>query len=119
MDKILTSVPINKTAAVVLSKGEHFTPNKRIANLDSELPIPVKKIPKEAQNILGHKNGRLTVIGFAKDFNGRWVVRCDCGRYTVRSKKALMNPANVDDCCEHCRHLKFLQREQKRKANGL
>ena len=115
VDKILTRVPINKTAAIIVSKGENYIPNKKIANIDSDLPIPIKKVPKEAENIIGHKQGRLTVIGFSKDFNGRWVVKCLCGRYTVRSKKALMNPANINDCCEHCRHFNFLKKEQTRK----
>lgn len=115
MDKILTSVPINKTAAIVVSKGENYIPNKKITNIDSDFPIPTKKVPIQAENMIGRTQGRLTVIGFAKDFNGRWVVRCLCGRYTVRSKKALMNQSNTHDCCEHCRHFNFLKKEHTRK----
>jgi len=105
-----TACPINVTAAKVLFKGEDFTPDKKILTAHSYSPFPTRLVPKNSVDLTGESVGRLTVIGLAEK-RGMWVVRCDCGRYTMRRAKAIRNQNNTYDRCDACRHLLFLKRE--------
>ena len=125
INDIHTRVPVNHTAAaVVLGKGVHFIPNKIITTGDSELPIPTKPLTRhelsqpQFVDLTGKKFGRFTVIGKSRDHGARWVVRCSCGKYSLRKTKAINNPSNAQDRCEECRHLAHLKREQMWRATG-
>ncbi len=118
MDDIHARAPVDRVAArVVFSTGEHFDPNKQVLRNDSETPLRVTPVTKAMLksgsfvNLTGLRFGRFTVLGVAKDFPG-WVVRCDCGRYSTRRAKAIKNPANAQDRCDHCLHLAYLQRNE-------
>ena len=109
--------PVDKTAANVIKGGVYYTPDKRIANVHSPTPLPTRsmwfteKRNPEFVNLTGTKFGQMTVIGISADHKKVWVVRCVCGKYETRSSKAIKNPNNQDDCCQWCRHLKYLQRK--------
>ena len=127
MESIIHRVPVNKTAALVTGKGVHYTPPKKHISREDENPIPCKPYPKTSlkeNDITGRIQGRLLVIGIAADQFSRpdsgadWVCRCQCGRYCCRKRKALINPRNNEDACEHCRHLMYLQRKEHYKAIG-
>lgn len=109
--------PVDSTAGRVVRPGEHYHPDKTIDAVMSETPIPVKPVSKKvAGRIIGQRQGSLVVIGSARDYENRWVVRCDCGQYTIRRSKSINNPNNSDDCCEYCRHMLWQRRvdEQRR-----
>lgn len=113
--------PVNRTALRVLSAGESYTPDKKILTADADY-LPARKVTElqgEAVTAFrtwqGHRFGRMTVIGLSVDVPNRWVVRCACGTYTLRTLKAIRNPANSADACETCRHLMYLQKKQARK----
>lgn len=116
MEDIIARVPINKTAAIVVSKGFRYAPDKKVLTHDSESPhkttrVTIAMLGNPAfTDLRGAVFGRFVVVGLAAEFKGRWVVRCVCGRYSTRRKKAILNPQNADDRCEHCRHLAYLQR---------
>jgi hypothetical protein len=116
--------PVNKTAATVISTGTHFIPNKKQNNNDSELPLAIKRLndsdlaQKDFQDLTGRTVGRFTVQGLSLDSPRHWVVRCVCGRYSTRRAKAIKNPANSQDRCEHCRHLASLQRSEIYRRTG-
>jgi len=122
MDDIINRHPVNKQSAIVTSQGECYTPNKKIQTSDSDTPLKTAPLPqKPGRNFLdltGVRRGRLTVIGLSADQNNRWVARCDCGTYTLRTARAIKNPANTQDRCEHCRHLAFLKREEFYRRTG-
>lgn len=124
MDDIHSRKPVDRLAAQVVQPGVHFTPEKKVLSNDSDTPIAVRPIPKAARSaknfddLTGRKFGRFTVIGLARDFKKQWVVRCDCGRYSTRHSKAVKNPANEQDRCEHCRHLAYLKREEHWRRTG-
>lgn len=109
MDKIIASVPIDKTAALVTGKGYQYTPDKKVLTADQSFPIPTRSVAKNMPDLTGLRCGRLVVIGLARDTAKRWVVRCDCSTFTLRTAKAIRNPANGGDKCEHCRHLDHLK----------
>lgn len=112
------SKPINKTAARVLSRGDEYMPDKRVQNVHSELPLPTVQCGHNRDDLTGFRRGRLVAVGVWAERTDRWVMRCDCGAYTVRSAKAVRNPANEKDACEHCRHLMYLQRHDEYRQTG-
>lgn len=124
MEDMHARVPIDSVAALVTGRGVHFEPNKRSQAGDSEFPIQTRSITFSERNtagfidLTGRRVGRFTVIGVARDFKGKWTVRCDCGRYSTRSARAIKNPANTQDRCEHCQHLAFLKREEFWRRTG-
>lgn len=117
--------PVNSTAARVLTGGEEYVPDKMIGNAADCDYLPVKPIAElhhlaaeEARRWQGHRFGRMTVVGYSADVPRRWVVRCACGVFTLRKLKAIKNPANVFDCCQHCHHLIFLKRQEHYRRTG-
>lgn len=105
MENIASKTPINKTAALVTNKGVHFRPkiNKNGSRLIWEIQPPIKPVPDNANNLVGLRKGRLTVIGILdkkllsinrKCSHSWWVVRCDCGNYSIRRSKSLLKKHN-------------------------
>lgn len=66
-------------------------------------PLATKLPPADGEDLTGRQVGELTVVGYARHYPRSWVVRCGCGVYTTRSSKAIRNPANSGDKCDHCR----------------
>ena len=118
MDDIHAKVPVDRVAVRVVGPGEHFDPNKKIQTNDRSTPIPTRPVPFGVEDLTGTRMGRLTVLGLARDFKKHWVVRCDCGTYTTRRRKSILNPGNGADRCEHCRHLAFLKRDDLWRRTG-
>ena len=118
VDKILTSFPINETAARVTSKGVHWEPQKKIQTQEADAPFPMKKPPLNIKDVTGHRFGRFSVLGYSADGNSKWVCRCDCGRYALRKTRAVLNKENGQDRCELCRHLSYLKRNEVWKRTG-
>lgn len=116
--------PVNRTAARVLSPGEEYIPNKKVMAGDADYleVTALDALQGEARRLAmqwrGHRYGRMTVIGLSATVAHRWVVRCACGVYTLRKLKAIRNPANSWDACEHCRHLMYLKRAEHFRRTG-
>ena len=100
-DRIATGTPVNKTAAgVVSSGGRAWEPEKPPPpGYDHWKAPPAMKAWEGPDrrgltaNLTGTKIGRIIVIGILDDAGRsrglRWVVKCLCGDYEVRSSKAL------------------------------
>lgn len=108
-DKILSSTPLNSTAGRVTSKGTHYTPEIEFGtHKHFDAPPPMKRVPSDAEDLTGRKFGRLTVVGLGDtkrgngSVGGSWVVRCACGDYEHRRRKAILNPENTGDKCRVC-----------------
>lgn len=118
---VVISRPVDRVAASVISRGFQYDPDKKVANLDSDLPIPFRSPnalelkTKSFVDLTGLKFGFFSVIGIYQGGSTkrgmRWVCRCVCGRYAVRVTKSLRNPANQQDSCEMCRHSAHLKRK--------
>jgi hypothetical protein len=116
-------MPINKTAAIVISKG--FEYKSKIKNLNNESKNPLEiKLPttknKNNKNFIdftGFRFARFTVIGMSTA-PYRWVVRCDCGVYCIRKRRAINNPENVQDRCLECKHLAHIKKRYSYIATG-
>jgi len=102
-------VPIDKTARLVVQKGEHYAPDVKIQegkehweNQPHFYPIPKNSIVKK-----GQRQGRLVVLGkrYRSDSRNtppRYIVRCDCGRFEVRTSRSIRNHKNINDRCDFC-----------------
>lgn len=101
--------PIDGNAAGVLRGGAHFVSKKKIQTADQETPHATKPLPRDVPDLRGRVCGWLTVVGLSADVRKKWVVRCVCGMYTLRTTKAIRNPANSADKCEQCRQVEFLR----------
>jgi hypothetical protein len=96
-DRVLSSRPVNRTAAIVVgSKGDHWNAKVPSYHMHSDTPLPIIPMSKadlmnpEYVDLSGTMYGRLKVIGYYG--NKRWVVRCSCGAYEVRRAKAIKSP---------------------------
>lgn len=108
--------PVNKTAARVIkpsSIDDRFDTKKSegaAQHLFWETPKPHVHLARTEKDLTGFRFGRFTVVG--KLIKKKWQVRCSCGNYSARKSKAILNPNNNNDCCEVCRELLFLRREE-------
>lgn len=99
--------PVDAVAARVVARGEQFEYRANVTSLDSDLPLPIKPIPDAARlnpsfkDYTGERFGRFTVLGLSADRKARWVCRCVCGRYGMRSSNAIAAAA-PDSCCDQC-----------------
>lgn len=117
-------IPVNSVAKRVVQKGIHYDPNFK--NLENHYDAPPKKrkVVKDpnCKNFIGHKHGTFTVVGLSEKSNqkkkisagARWIVKCVCGKYELRSTKALKNHINNPgkyglDMCRACMDLRKIK----------
>ena len=124
---ILHSKPANKTAALVVSKGteyDHYV--KSSGAMESDMPLPMLiNIPsgsKKEHDITGFRSGRFVVIGRSIRIGSekttfRWVAKCDCGTYAIRTRKSVLNESN-GDMCSKCRYRETVNQRQRNKISG-
>jgi hypothetical protein len=109
--KIVTSRPVDGTAARVVAQGpKGYDSGKKILQALSPTPFATIPLPANAPSLVdltGWRRGKLTVIGFHG--KKRWVCRCVCGYYTLRSARALKNEHNIQDMCDRCRQVTYLR----------
>ncbi|MDE9460130.1 hypothetical protein [Xenorhabdus bovienii] len=96
-------------------QSSHFIPYKTTYDLRLNKREP--NLINILMQIQGYEYGFLTVSGvrpLSQRGNHKnsaiYVVRCRCGKYAVRTLKAIRNSANITDMCEHCLHLYNLRR---------
>ncbi len=126
--------PVDRTAALVTSRSKiAFDPTAHLPARyrHSDKPFPMRRVSgdlkRDPNNITGLRSGRLVVLGLLdqrsenrrkrKGKKGRrkmsqWVVRCDCGRYEVRSARAMRSTENKEDRCQACWKLADIQRRR-------
>lgn len=101
MKEIDPHLPIDKTAALVVSKSGHQGFDFRNGNkITSMSPLPTRQFsgPRH-DDLTGKTFGDFTVIGCAlfvpknhltsRSNSVRWVARCRCGRYQIFTTKAV------------------------------
>lgn len=110
--------PVDKTAALVVRRGERFDSQKKFGGAHWKTQPPIRTDAWVFVDLTGIRFGRFQVIGLHADLLKRWVVRCACGDYEVRSAKAINNPENFGDRCANCRHLAYLKQDHERRTTG-
>lgn len=133
-DKVLSSVPVDELARRVTSPGPKLAGHSKKNNCiyDSWLPIPL--LPKRLypwapcfHDFTGLRIGRLTVLGIAEEpiktkwDRFKWVVRCNCGMYSLRGtaklRKSSRNPES--HMCEVCNMRENGKRTDRWKMTGV
>ena len=98
-DAVLASVPLNRSAAQVVARGEHWVPENPLPpgmqHWKSPPPMWVFQPMAGQSDLTGKKFGKFTVVGVlgvdgGKNRGLRWVCRCQCGDYEARSSKAII-----------------------------
>lgn len=99
--KLGNKKPVDAVATRVISNGESFEYKANGTDQDSELPLPITKATKaqlmnpKFKDLTGSQLGRLVVLGRSVDRKGRWVCRCVCARYALRSAAAIAAAAQT------------------------
>lgn len=125
MDDLHARIPVNQTASRVLASGTHFIPQGNPSEQCFEIMPQIRPFPynykRKLSDISGHKygkHGNMEVIGLSANNYGRWVVRCVCGRYVLRKRKAIFNPKNQHDRCWECDYLKIIKKRDLFRRTG-
>lgn len=115
--------PVDKTAALVVGRGESYEFKMPPNSSDSEQPLPVKAPQwqhwndKHFVDFTGRKFGWLTVLGLSATKAKRWVCRCNCGRYCLRLTATIR--AEVPDAsCDQCNQLLQAKRYELIRRTG-
>lgn len=99
-DKIATSAPVNRTAAMQTASGDAWVPTinildwypdqPKLANIDR-----AARLNPEFKDFTGMKFGFLTVLGLmdkkSDNTPASWVCRCVCGSFCTRRAKSIKN----------------------------
>ena len=124
--------PVDRVAARVTSRHKQefdATAHIQAHTRHSDNPFPMRALDSglagTANDIRGLRNGRLVIIGLLAQRSknreqrkqgrrkmAQWVARCDCGRYEIRSAKAMRSPTNKEDRCMACWKLADIQRRR-------
>lgn len=131
MEEIARRRPLNRTAARVTQPGpKGLGSDKRQSSVHGSQPTPwpMISVPSFIVDVTGKRMGSLTCIGlsevvaghksFSRQQRARWVCRCVCGYFVLRSRASLLNEKNNLDACDRCLQRQFLQRQERRKADG-
>lgn len=130
-DKIITSTPANATAGRVMSRGEHWEPEGQIPpGLKHWKAPPLMREYRQtlsSVDMTGKKFGRFTVLGMwagETSDGARWVCRCVCGDYEVRSVKTIKSAmagisekASLAEQCYYCHAWSVVQKRYKTKGS--
>jgi hypothetical protein len=124
MKDIHARVPIDATAARVMQPGTHYEKQGAWSEELFDAPPAMRhRMPNDPQALRkGHVFGWLTVIGIAVRgaSAARYVCRCRCGKYCLRSAKALKPVKdNTQFACSRCCHARQLRRRQTFKETGV
>ena len=122
-ERIIASAPVNKAAALAAGgKGETFETTWKFSQEHFKAPPPYRAASTGVE-LAGLKCGRLTVVGLfvepvPRKKAARWVVRCQCGDYELRTARALRNPENAHDRCQLCHRTERLRSGGHQKYPG-
>lgn len=121
--KLGCETPIDAVAARVTSRGEHFEYQVHPSVQDSDVPL-LMRAPTRAQimsptfeDLSDRRLGRLRVLGISADRKARWVCKCLCGKYTLRTAAAIKAAAD-DAACSQCYLLAVAKRNDVKRRTG-
>lgn len=114
--KVGNEIPINKTAALVMSRGESFEFKVHESNICSPYPLPTVPIHHNEIDLTGLRIGRLMVIGKSEKA-GLWVCRCVCGNYALKRTKPIK--IGTASACDQCWLMAAAKRNEYFQRTGI
>jgi hypothetical protein len=117
--------PVDRVAARVIMPGEVHVPSIKLGDqVVYDAQPTLIPVPRESEDFTGRRRGDLTVVGFShispNQTGGqrfKWVCRCVCGRFVVRTGKTLRTEERGDfqDCCPYCHHERVVKVKDRAK----
>lgn len=112
-DKLLSSsAPVDRTAARVVGKGFHHEVKVKAGDTQTwDAPPLSAPRPAAAADYTGVRRGFMTAFRYheAGKNGSKWLVRCDCGNYEVRSIKKWAERQDLPDGCTRCRRVHYVK----------
>jgi hypothetical protein len=115
--EVFKGEPVDRKARLVTGEGEHSEHTPVNPEVADQYGFTLSPHPLFDTHLKGIKQGRFTVRGTAKRGKDgqysnkvRYSCLCTCGAFELRTRKALFNPSNTDDCCVRCRKRDHLNR---------
>src|SRR5262245_6632562 len=121
-------MPVNEQTAMVISASPRW--ERASSEWRGLAPPALRCVPSNTPDLTGRVVGRLMVVGLSATHvpwhpprpghtgssgrGARWVCRCRCGYYVVRSTKAIRK--NSDLACEICLRIEGAERARQRQA---
>lgn len=104
--RILTSDPVDRTAARVMRPGIHWEPKLNPGCIEHWKDRP-PTLPAPRPDLTGTTFGRFTIVGYLgrkgnKTNKARWLARCACGAYEARRARTIRETCG-EDMCIACR----------------
>ena len=115
-EEVAKRKPIDSTARLVTSAGTHHEFKQNPTCVESDTPMPTHPAIS-GDHAVGSRRCRLTVVGRSVEYPGKYVCRCDCGTYVIRSIAAINNPKNKDRC-SRCNELRIQKRNEEFRRLG-
>jgi hypothetical protein len=115
----LTNIPVDTTAALVISTGVRhepvLQPRKHCTHIYCSENPPVTqllKIPRDPLfvNLTNQKHGKIRIIGYMKS-NGTWLAKCDCGNFVIRKTGPWKKWKEKNDCCARCQKENYFKKK--------
>lgn len=112
-------IPVNKTAAKVMQKGEHWESKAIHSQAEWETPPPTKPMPlykRNFKNLIGMKSDRITIVGYlgGTKEGSLWSARCVCGKYVTRKQRTFLKSIikKTQNCCQTCGKLDHFRKKR-------
>lgn len=113
-DEIQTKAPL-KQAVLQMLRGYEAEAGPRPNRWHWLVCPPLRQPCSGSLDLRGVRWGRLSVVGLldvsgTDRKGGRWVVRCDCGRFEVRKAKAIRERVEPIAACGRCEYVVRIKR---------
>lgn len=131
MSRVNWKKAINKQSALAVSSYDYEVPTRKISDdvVHSDVPLPTVQYRGDPnKNLEGKRIFDLKIVGVSAiqpkhmcGTNGgvRWVVRCDCGQYEIRTIKALTNKHRLAMMCVRCKVIEKIKEDRRLEEIGL
>jgi hypothetical protein len=111
--RAFVSKPVNRVAVRIIH-GEMERPPNFVPPQRHWQNLPkIRSVPIETNDLTGYRFGLMKVVGLYslrdKRRKNLWVVKCFCGRYETRHRRAIATPSSKADRCPYCRHIESLR----------
>lgn len=125
-DRLATSAPLNTDAAMARDAASRDHWEAKIPEHHARWPAPPAPLAvfnrENGTDLTGRVMGRVTVVRYHAPGSrgGRWLVRCTCGYYELRSAAAIKanKAGDGDHCCYECERVKVLRKRASGKFNN-
>lgn len=109
-DRVVTSAPLNKDAALARDgKGTSWTPARQFTNVFETPPLMRKYTDVAHNDLTGRRFQKFVVLGLRQEGSG-WVCRCDCGRYSIQHKGGLLKQQSLGRAyCGECDYVEEMK----------